>query len=86
MFYREILKNICPLRFELKQSIYDYIGKHYLDGCSGALISNIGHCIPQVTDAISQQLQELDFAHPSRWRNPTTEEAARALAEITPEI
>ncbi len=64
--------------------IYDDTGKRYLDGCSGALISSIGHCIPQVTAAISQQLQRLDFAHPSRWRNPATEEAARALAEITP--
>ncbi|MBA7573561.1 Putrescine--pyruvate aminotransferase [subsurface metagenome] len=64
--------------------IYDDTGKRYLDGCSGALISSIGHCIPQVTEAINQQLQKLNFAHPSRWRNLATEEAARALAEITP--
>ena len=26
--------------------LYDEEGKRYLDGCSGALISNIGHCVP----------------------------------------
>lgn len=64
--------------------IYDENGKKYLDGCSGALISSIGHSVPEVVDAIASQLKKLAFAHPSRWRNSATEEAAQEIAEITP--
>lgn len=64
--------------------IYDEAGKSYIDGCSGALVSGIGHGIPEVIEAIHKQMQELNFAHPSRWRNTATEEAAQAIAQITP--
>lgn len=64
--------------------IYDEKGNRYIDGCSGALISSIGHGVPEVIGAIEKQLQEMTFAHPSRWRNRPTEEAAREIAEITP--
>jgi len=64
--------------------IFDEQGKRYIDGCSGALISSIGHGVSEVTDAISAQLKTLSFAHPSRWRNMAVEEAAEEIAEITP--
>ncbi len=65
--------------------IYDDDGKRYIDGCCGALISNIGECVPEVVDAISEQLRTLNFAHPSRWRNTSTEGAAEELAELLPD-
>lgn len=37
--------------------IYDENGKRYLDGCSGALISSIGHSVPEVVEAVSDQLK-----------------------------
>jgi adenosylmethionine-8-amino-7-oxononanoate aminotransferase len=64
--------------------LYDDAGKRYIDGCSGALISSIGHCVPEVADAIHKQMMTLNFAHPSAWRNYSAEKAAAALAEITP--
>lgn len=45
--------------------IYDEEGNRYIDGCSGALISSLGHGVREVTDAISEQLRTLSFAHPS---------------------
>jgi len=64
--------------------IFDENGNRYIDGCSGALISSLGHGVREVTDAISEQLGNLAFAHPSRWRNRAIEEAAAEVAEITP--
>lgn len=64
--------------------IFDDLGNRYIDGCSGALISSIGHGVSEVTEAIAEQLKTLSFAHPSRWRNRAVEDAAAEIAEITP--
>ena len=64
--------------------IYDTAGKKYLDGCCGALISNLGHRNREVIDAINAQLGKIEFAHPSRWRCAIVEDAAAAVAETAP--
>ncbi len=56
--------------------IYDEDGTPYIDGCSGALISSVGHGNRAVVDAIARQLETLEFAHPSRWKIPVVLEAA----------
>lgn len=65
--------------------IYDENGKCYIDGCSGALISNLGHGVPEIIEALTEQLKKIEFAHPSRWRTEATEDAAREVASMTPE-
>ncbi|WP_213698437.1 aspartate aminotransferase family protein [Acetomicrobium sp.] len=65
--------------------LYDEEGKRYLDGCSGALISNLGHGVPEIIDAITEQLKTVEFAHTSRWRSAALEEAAEEVASIAPE-
>ena len=64
--------------------IYDKSGKKYLDGCCGALISNLGHCVPEIIEAVKEQYGKLEFAHPSRWHSDVVEEAATAVAETAP--
>lgn len=61
--------------------IYDKQGKRYLDGCSGALISNLGHCNREIVAAVEKQFGRLEFAHPSRWHTDIAEKAAAAVAE-----
>ena len=34
--------------------IYDDKGKAYIDGSSGALISSVGHCIPEIIEAVHE--------------------------------
>ena len=81
---RDFNKNL-PLAVKAR-GIYieDEAGNTYIDGCSGALISNIGHCVPEVVEAITNQMCQLNFAHPSRWRNEAAEEAAQLISEMTP--
>jgi adenosylmethionine-8-amino-7-oxononanoate aminotransferase len=65
--------------------IYDEDGREYIDGCCGALISSFGHGNREIIQAISDQLNTMEFAHPSRWRNDAIEEAAKEVASIAPE-
>ncbi len=79
-------KTVAPLIVKGKGLyLYDENGKCYIDGCSGALISNLGHGVPQITEAIMEQLRKIEFAHPSRWRTEATEDAAREVASMAPE-
>lgn len=64
--------------------IYDTSGKRYIDGCSGALISNLGHCNQVIIEAVKEQFGKIEFAHPSRWHCSIVEEAAAAVAEMAP--
>lgn len=64
--------------------IYDTSGKRYLDGCCGALISNLGHANPEIVKAVKAQFDKIEFAHPSRWHCAIVEEAAAAVAETAP--
>lgn len=47
--------------------LWDSAGKKYLDGCSGAVVSNIGHGVAEVSEAIQQQLAKVSFAHTSQF-------------------
>ena len=64
--------------------IFDTDGKKYIDGCSGALISNLGHAIPEIARAVTAQLQKLEFAHTSRWKCDIVEEAAALVSDFAP--
>ncbi|MDI9370168.1 MAG: aspartate aminotransferase family protein [Synergistaceae bacterium] len=63
--------------------LYDEKGDAYMDGCCGALLSNIGHGVKEVADAIHEQLLTMEFAHPSRWNNKVSVEAAAEVASLT---
>ncbi len=64
--------------------IYDDTGKDYIDGCSGALVSNLGHGVKEVIDDLCKQMQTLEFAHPSRWDHEASVEATELIGELTP--
>jgi adenosylmethionine-8-amino-7-oxononanoate aminotransferase len=59
--------------------LYDDAGRRYLDGCSGALVANLGMGVPQVADAIAAQARECAFAHMSVF---LTEPAIRLAEQI----
>ncbi|PIE54335.1 MAG: aspartate aminotransferase family protein [Dethiosulfovibrio peptidovorans] len=64
--------------------LYDQEGKKYIDGCSGALLSSIGHGNREIADAVYKQMTTLEFAHSSRWKTEASEEAARELTSLAP--
>ena len=63
--------------------LYDEEGNAFIDGCSGALLSNIGHGVKEIAQAVYEQLLAMEFAHPSRWNNKRSVEAAEELCSLT---
>ena len=60
--------------------VYDADGKQYLDGSGGAAISCLGHCHPEVSQAIREQVGKLAFAHTVAFTNEPQEKLAAKLA------
>ncbi|WP_432470912.1 aspartate aminotransferase family protein [Amphritea sp. HPY] len=64
--------------------IIDKQGNRYLDGCSGAAVSSLGHNHPAVLDAIRNQLQSIPYAHSGFFTSEPAEQLASLLADKAP--
>ena len=53
--------------------LYDANGKKYLDACGGAAVVSIGHGVPEIIDAITQQARQLSYVHSSQFTSPVAE-------------
>lgn len=64
--------------------LYDDAGNKYIDGASGAAVSNLGHGNKEVADAVAAQAHRVAFSHLSRWSPQPLEELADLVASISP--
>jgi len=60
-------------------------GRQILDGTAGLWCVNAGHCRPKITEAISEQAGELDYAPAFQLGHPKAFELANRLVDIAPE-
>ncbi|MBW3096167.1 aspartate aminotransferase family protein [Pseudohoeflea coraliihabitans] len=60
-------------------------GRQILDGTAGLWCVNAGHCRPRITEAISQQAGELDYAPAFQMGHPKAFELANRLIDIAPD-
>ena len=65
--------------------LWDTNGKRYLDGSSGAMVSNIGHSNPRVIAAMKAQMDKSTFGYRLHFQNEPAENLARKTAELMPE-
>jgi len=65
--------------------LYDVHGKKYLDGCSGAMVSNIGHSNQNVLAAMNKQMQKATFAYRLHFQNEAAENLAKMTADLMPD-
>jgi 4-aminobutyrate aminotransferase/(S)-3-amino-2-methylpropionate transaminase len=65
------------------QYLYDHTGKKYLDFFAGVSVINCGHCHPEITERICQQVKELQHVCNIYLTQPMLE-LAEKLATITP--
>ncbi|MEE9413863.1 MAG: aminotransferase class III-fold pyridoxal phosphate-dependent enzyme [Acidimicrobiales bacterium] len=63
--------------------LYDSGGKAYLDGCSGAVVSNLGHGEPRILEAMASQAQRLSFAHRGSFANEPALQLAERLCDLS---
>ena len=63
--------------------LVDVDGRRYLDGCSGAVVANIGHTHPHVVGAMKRQAARATFTHRGAFTSGATEQLATKLAQLT---
>lgn len=67
--------------------IWDESGKRYMDGCSGAVICNIGHNDPKVLAAVNAQARSTFFTYRTQFENrPAVELAQKLVAQSAPHL
>ncbi|WP_404407577.1 aspartate aminotransferase family protein [Pseudidiomarina marina] len=64
--------------------IWDVSGKRYLDGSSGAMVSNIGHSNPRVLAAMQAQMAKSTFGYRMHFENEPAEALAAKVASLSP--
>ena len=64
--------------------LWDRDGKRYLDGCSGAMVSNIGHGNRRVLEAMWQQMELAEFGYRLHFENEPAERLAALIAGLCP--
>jgi adenosylmethionine-8-amino-7-oxononanoate aminotransferase len=65
--------------------IWDENGKRYIDGCSGAIICNLGHGDKRVLKAMQDQAEQVCFTYRTQFENRPGHELAGLLAELSAE-
>ncbi len=65
--------------------LYDESGKRYIDACSGAMVSNIGHSNPRVLAKMKAQMDKATFGYRLHFRTHPAEELAAKTVAMTPE-
>ncbi|MEW4565470.1 aminotransferase class III-fold pyridoxal phosphate-dependent enzyme [Bremerella sp. JC770] len=64
--------------------LYEASGRRILDGSSGLFCVPAGHCRPEISHAVSQQLGKLDYTTPFQFSHPGGFELAAKIASLTP--
>lgn len=65
--------------------LYDTEGKTYIDGSSGAMVSNVGHSNPRVLAAMKAQMDKATFGYRLHFQTEPSERLAAMTAELMPE-
>ena len=64
--------------------MWDTSGKRYLDGSSGAMVSNIGHSNQNVLQAMREQMDKSTFGYRLHFETEASERLAAKTASLTP--
>ena len=64
--------------------VYDDTGAAYLDACGGAFVSNLGHGVAEIADAMAAQARKLAYVSGMTLTNTAVEEFAAELVKLAP--
>lgn len=64
--------------------LFDAHGRRYIDASGGPVLINIGHAVPEVIQAMVEQMQQVAYVHATMFTSQAIEDYSDALAEITP--
>ncbi|MEZ5536627.1 MAG: aspartate aminotransferase family protein [Thiolinea sp.] len=60
-------------------------GRKIFDGLSGLWTCGLGHCRPEITEAVSKQLSELDYSPAFNFAHPKAFQLAERITDFMPE-
>ncbi len=64
--------------------IWDEEGRRYLDGCSGANVTGIGHGVMEIVQAMKEQAEQIAYVPPQHFLNRSALELSRKLIDMAP--
>lgn len=64
--------------------VYDDAGAAYLDACGGAFVSNLGHGVVEIAEAMASQAKKLAYVSGMTLTHDAVEQLAQELAELAP--
>jgi adenosylmethionine-8-amino-7-oxononanoate aminotransferase len=82
-FFRNLKKTYPTVASAKGVRITDADGRTYLDACSGAVVSNIGHGVAEINEAINTQLKKVAFAHTTQFVSEAGLELAKRVVDLT---
>lgn len=62
--------------------LIDDAGRRYLDGCGGAYVACLGHGVPEVVDAVAEQMHRVGFVSGISFTNEAVEALADEMAGL----
>ena len=62
--------------------LYDSEGRSYLDACGGAFVACLGHGLPEVVDAVADQVRRVGYVSGMAFTNEAAETLADELAGL----
>ena len=64
--------------------LFDDAGRKYLDGCGGAFVSNLGHGVEEIADAMAAQAKRVAYVSGMTLSHSAVQEFAAELTKLTP--
>jgi adenosylmethionine-8-amino-7-oxononanoate aminotransferase len=84
VFYREPAARLPAVDRGEGVYFWDVEGRRYLDGCSGAVVVNVGHGRQEIVDAMTAQGRRISYTHTDHFTSEAQEEFAARVARLTP--
>lgn len=64
--------------------LFDRAGKRYIDASGGALVTSLGHGIPEIADRIANQMKRVAYVNGTQFTSDAAEELAEKLTKRAP--
>lgn len=83
VFYRNLARDYPMIVRGEGCWLIDDAGRRYLDGCGGAFVACLGHGVPEVVEAVADQMRQVGFVSGVSFTNPAAEALAEEMAGLS---
>lgn len=84
VFFRKLQWDYPVITHGQGSWLFDDAGRKYLDGCGGAFVSNLGHGVTEIGDAMAAQARKLAYVSGMTLTHPAVMDFATELTKLTP--